>query len=1189
MTNVLKSKIAKAGLGLLAGVVMFAGVTVSAMTASQAQALVASLGITGASATALVAALTTSDSTTTTSGSCPTFSTALMLGSKGADVTKLQVVLNSDADTALAVAAGTTGSAGHEGTSFGPATKAAVMKFQMKHHVSPTSGRVGPLTMSVLNGMCSTTTTTTTGTTTTTTGTTTGPVTAMLATDTPAAGTVVAGQTTADLLHVAFNGSGTVTSMTFQRTGMSLNTDLSNVYLYNGATRISDAASVNSLGTVTFSGLNFMVSGSTNVAVKADVSTSAVGSSVGLTMTGFTAGGTTTTVSLAGNSMFESTGAGLLGYVGFTTTMIATSTPSVTAGTTNFTAWESTTNVGLHNMMLKSAAFQYTGSAPLTSLANLGLYVDGTKVASSAGVNAYGYVVFDMTSAPFTLTTGTHIVDVRADVVNGASRNFKFTLQNAGDFMVTDSNVGVNASACTAYCGATTAPFATFSPIASGSITISGGSLSFVTDPSFSSVTNVTGGATNAVIAKYKVNAYGEDAKITQVTVTPSVTGTPTTGSNTSTLQNVQLYYNGAPIASSQQWSGSGMLTFNLNSSLIIPAGTTSSSFEIHADMRNSDGVNYASGTVNAAVACTANGVYSYNTLTCSIPSSTALTIQTGLLSMSKSSAYLNQTISPNTSAVQLGSYTLANLSSSEALHVTNIRVALGCSVSGTFTALDNASCASGAGYGPGINDVTNVRTSVTSGNGATPQSSSDTLDYTVDFTIPANGTQTVNVMADLNTATGTIVTTMVPTVYGASSNALLSSSASTATQGQTITVAAGSMSSGTIDSANTSVSQYVSAATAASKATEATYRFTATNGAATINDMKFLVKETTSGASAQIGVVPTITIGTTDYNVSAQPTLSAVTMVATSTATTSAQSLNISSTAGLTAGNLLLIGSEDFLVLSITDATHVSAISAFGTPSAHNTGVSVVTDTKYGIATAIGVNVSVPSGTGGQSVNVWGNYGAVNGTTGAISSGSLSTIYLAYIKSTSGSTVTYPVTNVVGANQITSVGAVPVLTVTSSTNTGLDIGGAASNLIGQITVNANGQTLSVKTLKFNVGFSNFATTTGIATSTVLKVGSSSLTATCGTLATLASGQTISCTFTTGTYYQFSGSVTFNLYANVTGTAATSASAAVSTSLNEIDWQDVAGGQTGTTVYTDTQSSNLMPAFPTGSYTIKQS
>ena len=80
-------------------------------------------------------------------------------------------------------------------------------------------------------------------------------------------------------------------------------------------------------------------------------------------------------------------------------------------------------------------------------------------------------------------------------------------------------------------------------------------------------------------------------------------------------------------------------------------------------------------------------------------------------------------------------------------------------------------------------------------------------------------------------------------------------------------------------------------------------------------------------------------------------------------------------------------------MVLSITDATHVSAISAFGTPSAHNTGVSVVTDTKYGIATAIGVNVSVPSGTGGQSVNVWGNYGAVNGTTGAISSGSLSTI----------------------------------------------------------------------------------------------------------------------------------------------------------------------------------------------------
>jgi hypothetical protein len=83
-----------------------------------------------------------------TSAVCPyTWTRDLNVGSEGADVMKLQEFLNANADTRVA-AAGSVGSAGMETMYYGPATGAAVSKFQVMHRaeVLTPAGLVNPTT-----------------------------------------------------------------------------------------------------------------------------------------------------------------------------------------------------------------------------------------------------------------------------------------------------------------------------------------------------------------------------------------------------------------------------------------------------------------------------------------------------------------------------------------------------------------------------------------------------------------------------------------------------------------------------------------------------------------------------------------------------------------------------------------------------------------------------------------------------------------------------------------------------------------------------------------------------------------------------------------------------------------------------------------------------------------------------------
>lgn len=102
------------------------------------------------------------------------FTKTLKLGMSDAEVMNLQKALNMDVATQVAAAG--VGSVGNETMYFGPATKAAVVKYQNKHAadilaplgLTMGTGQVGAATRAMLNKLCAGTTVTTPGTTPTT-------------------------------------------------------------------------------------------------------------------------------------------------------------------------------------------------------------------------------------------------------------------------------------------------------------------------------------------------------------------------------------------------------------------------------------------------------------------------------------------------------------------------------------------------------------------------------------------------------------------------------------------------------------------------------------------------------------------------------------------------------------------------------------------------------------------------------------------------------------------------------------------------------------------------------------------------------------------------------------------------------------------------------------------------------------
>ena len=774
------------------------------------------------------------------SSAAMSWSRSLKVGSRGADVKDLQVFLNMCADTKVSMSGA--GSAGMETTYFGPATKAAVMKWQMARGVTPASGLFGPLSRAKAADLQASSNVCGGGIVVNPPVGQSGPVMASLSATTPAAGYIIDNQATAGLLDVTFTGSGTVNSVTLKRSGISDQNTLSNVYLYDGVSRLTDGYSFNSQGVITINNLNLMVNGSRTISVKADASSTASNNStIAVALTSFSAGTSVNTVNVMGNLMNLASGASLasLAYSGGNTVSAA----GVNAGTSSYTVWRQAFQVNTRALWLKAANFRITGSAPSDALQNVALYVDGVKAGNNATLtmtNGSSYLTFDMSGAPLSLSTGSHTLEVRGDVVKGSSFSFTVSLQQASDLMVMDPQVGVNVAVTS------------FTASTGGLISIGTGSFTAVVDPAFSSMTNVTASASNVAIAKFKLHGYGEDIKVTSLPITTVLSGSTPAAAG---LQNVTLYFNGTQVGS-QQSLAIGLNTFNLGSQMIIPAGVDST-LEVRADLRTTAGTNYTAGNISANLgAATAEGWNSKASITGPTATGTILAMQSGTLGLSKNAGYSNQNANPNTAGVKIGSFVLQNQSTSESIRVTTL------SVLTTYGAYVGSSNLSG------------LRTSETSGNAGTPQqpataaaSASGTNTFSTDFTLAPGAVKTIDIFADSSSAadaTATVINTLTVTSIGMTSNV---SATSSATVGQTIAFRTGTLATPTIATANSTVAQLIAAANGGSTdGSKAVYNFTSANASSTISELTFTVAGTTTATFVKVGNTSAPVVAGTAY-----------------------------------------------------------------------------------------------------------------------------------------------------------------------------------------------------------------------------------------------------------------------------------------------------------------------------------
>ncbi len=599
-----------------------------------------------------------------------------------------------------------------------------------------------------------------------------GNISVSLASSNSASGTFVKSQASADLAHFNFTGTGVVNKLVFERIGVAADTDLTNVYLYDGAKRITDSASVTD-GKISFNDTSstglFSVNGSKVISVRADLgSNSAI--TIGVKLISFNGN----TVSISGN-IHNVASASLATVVLNTSTTPSTNTALDPAD--NVVIWQNNVTVGTRYVDLHSLQMRIIGSVNVGDLKNFRLFVDGVQNGSAISqTDANGYVVFDLTGAPAKLDTGGRTLKVMADVVGGSNRNFTASLRQAPDIFTIDSQLKqpILATLSSGF------------PADAGQQTITQGTLT-ITKTTDSPAGNIVKGASGVSLARFEFKANGESMKVENL----RAVFTASNGS-VGSLRNGAIFADGVQIGSTQTLNEDNQspayTQYSLGSSLVVVPGTPRM-IEIRADIFDNDGTDdtTAADTIIGKLAVGSSNVQRLTSLgyvNSAATTANTLTVQTGSLTTGKFSGYANQSVVSPTTNFKVGHFTLTQ-SSTEDVNVNTISFD-GNSVTGTFT----------------IDELTDMYIKVTNDTGnviyTSPAkatlSNSASNSYSVNFTVPKNKTYQVEAWAKIPSGeTATHALTLDMDAVGITTGSS-STTTATASIGQTITVQAGSL-----------------------------------------------------------------------------------------------------------------------------------------------------------------------------------------------------------------------------------------------------------------------------------------------------------------------------------------------------------------------------------------------------------
>ena len=609
---------------------------------------------------ALLAQLTAlQGGSTAPSASCTTFTRNHSQGDSGGEVMAIQKFLNSMADTQLATSGA--GSPGNETSYFGSITKAGVIKFQNMYAadvlapvgLSAGTGYWGPSSRAKANALCAA-----------------APIVpgvpgvpgvpitgnglkVMLASDSPVNVALVAGQAIGELAKFTFsNPTGSdinVTNLSFQRIGVSNDATLSDVYLYQGAARITDSGGITS-GTFSFNNsagvFTVPANGTVTISVRSNIAASTSGEQVGVQLNSVASSGALdTSVVLPITGGIQTISSATIGTVALTYTGPdgATDNPA-----NEVRVFEGSTVVSTHAANLHSITFENRGTSSDGDLRNFKLYVDGVQVGSTMGQTVKDRITFDLSASPTRLETGTRIIKVLADIVGGSSYTYDIQIRRAADINVVDAELGQ--------------PILMTGTFAAGTgNTIAAGTLS-IAKSADSPNTDIAVSATNVLMARFEVRAAGEDVKVEAVKlwVDQGAAGG---------MDNAKVFLNGSQIGSTKD--------------LVADA---------NPDDDGTEATNFAAATtvdigISVAAADT-EGLSSGNTVTAiSEVEGNSRTMTASSLSASKASGYGDQTMIAGTNNAKLGSFTLS-AGSTEGININSIVVNLTSNESATITDL---------------------------------------------------------------------------------------------------------------------------------------------------------------------------------------------------------------------------------------------------------------------------------------------------------------------------------------------------------------------------------------------------------------------------------------------------------------------------------------------------------------------
>ncbi len=205
--------------------------------------------------------------------------------------------------------------------------------------------------------------------------------------------------------YLAFNvdGTGTITSMSFKRVGSGQTSDFSNVYLYEGDTRLTTGRTINSsTHLVTFTGLDYEVDGMSELWVIADMSSTGNGNQNAFQLEEVVSDDNVTAEDIVGEAMAISNVT-----VGSVTIEKTGSLTNPKVGETDVKIAEFKVTAGSgEDLMLNGVTLYQVGNVSRSNLTTFVLKQAGNEVASQAEVNSKDNIVLTF-DEPMALSKGT--------------------------------------------------------------------------------------------------------------------------------------------------------------------------------------------------------------------------------------------------------------------------------------------------------------------------------------------------------------------------------------------------------------------------------------------------------------------------------------------------------------------------------------------------------------------------------------------------------------------------------------------------------------------------------------------------------------------------------------------------------------------------------------------------------------